>query len=136
MDSTPLLDAASALVAQLPSFGVSVVDGVLLRTEEDGQWHLVLATPEVASLGPLEVYKRIESASKTLPAPPTKLAISVVHPDNDFIKNIKETYQAPRPKAVQLKPPSSVSTTTSAVTFGAISTLIYPAWDKPPHHRR
>jgi hypothetical protein len=73
-----MIDAGAALLRKLDDVGMAPTAAFWLFDAEINEWRLVLASPEVATLGPLAVYLKIGTAIRELPPTPTSVSLSSV----------------------------------------------------------
>jgi hypothetical protein len=90
--SNEMIEGGAALVRRLDELGVPVNAALWLFTVEDSDWRLLIASPEVSTLGPLSVYRKIHDALKDFngnaPAVPFS-SIGLLDADAELVRQLR-----------------------------------------------
>ncbi len=89
-----MVDAGAALVGKLDEMGLPLTAAFWLFELEVNDWSLVLASPDVATRGPLEVYGRVQQAIDRLGARAVAVPLSSVtvkQSDADLVRRLRTT---------------------------------------------
>ncbi len=83
-----MIEAGAQLTAKLDEMGLPIVAAMWLFIPDVNEWRLLFASPEVSSLGPREVYKKIDEAQQSLGEKAVAVpfsVISVTDADNELV---------------------------------------------------
>lgn len=127
-----LVTFAREVVKFLRAKEVPVEGGAWVHTIEDDAWSLVLATPAIATRGPLALWGVLQEYFATVDRTELvsdKITVGFVKPTDAFMRQPLITKAPSVPTGIPYDPPSSsVSSLTSGVTFGPVDYVIVPAW--------
>ena len=87
-----MITAGEHVVSALDKLNVLVVGALWLLLPEQHVWRLVIASPEVRTLGPKAVYRKVTAALKRLPQsvqPISTNDITVIEDNSQLVKQLK-----------------------------------------------
>jgi len=73
-----MIEAGAQLTAKLDEMGVSVSAAMWFFEPDTNDWRLLIASPELASVGPRDVYQKIQAARKGLAEKASAVPMSVI----------------------------------------------------------
>jgi hypothetical protein len=91
--SAEMIESGAQLIAKLDTMGLPIEAALWLFDTEINEWRLMIASPERAKSGSLDIYKKIQEARQALgdkAAALPMLLITLVDPNQELIRSFRK----------------------------------------------